>query len=66
MKQVLDKREKIIDFQNRENRDIYKIEFEQLNSGEDFDDVEFSTKNIDVTESRVKFAIFLEKIVLIR
>ena len=66
VKQVLDKREKIIDFQNRENRDIYKIEFEQLNSGEDFDDVEFSTKNIDVTESRVKFAKYLDKLVLIR
>ena len=61
VKEVLDKRQKIIDFQNRENRDIHRIEFEQLNSGENFDDVEFSTMNVDVAESKAKFAKYLDR-----
>ena len=65
VKEVLDKRQKIIDFQNRENRDIHRIEFEQLNSGENFDDVEFSTMNVDVAESKAKFAKYLDRLVLV-
>ena len=65
VEQVLDKRQKILEFHTKKNRDIYSVEFEQLNSGEDYDDQEFSTKSIDITKSKAKVAKYLENLVLV-
>ncbi|MDC0142240.1 DUF1998 domain-containing protein [Candidatus Nitrosopelagicus sp.] len=63
--EVLKKRESIKKFQKRKDRDIYKIEFEQLDSGEQRDDAEFTTKYIKISEADDPIAKFIDKIALV-
>ena len=65
LKQVLDKIVSIEEFSNRnKDKDVYKLEFDALNSGENFNDAEFVTENIDDISSA--FKNYIDRIVLVK
>lgn len=65
LKQVLDKITSLEEFSQRnKDRDVYKLEFEALDSGENYDDAEFVTENIDDISS--EFSRYINRIVLVK
>ena len=65
LEEIKEKKEKINEFKKKGDRDIYKIEFDQLNSGEILDDPEFTTENVNVKEDS-DLGKYMDKIVLVK
>ena len=65
LQQVLDKIASLEGFSKRnKDKDVYKLEFDALNSGENYDDAEFVTENID--DISPKFSNYIDRIVLVK
>ncbi len=65
IQQVLDKIASLEEFSKRnKDKDVYNLEFDALNSGENYDDAEFVTENIDDISS--EFRNYIDRIVLVK
>ena len=65
LKQVLDKIASIEEFSERnKDKDVHKLEFDALNSGENFADTEFVTENLENVSS--VFSNYIDSVVLVK
>jgi len=63
--QVLEKISKMEEFSERsKDKDVYKLEFDALNSGDDFDDREFVTENLEGVSA--VFENYIDRVVLVK
>lgn len=65
LEETLDKIAKLEEFaEKNKDKDVYKLEFDALNSGEDSDDREFVTENLD--DVSAIFADYIDRVVLVK
>lgn len=65
LEQVLDKITKIEEFSERnKDKDVYRLEFDALNSGENFNDDEFVTENLEELSSA--FRNYIDRVILVK